>query len=1244
MSTIYGSSSTLSSTDYSFRVTAKNNSSCIPADFKLDDVDSIIVIELVCGMTMKADVPTLHDALYSPPESQQDARRGYMHALIQLIFQAVDTFNLEIQKAMAAQTSDVSMNTSHFPVEKYLETVVGDECDENIEVGADGTFGANPRATRVLFRDVSDNQRIAGYRIFITTKKPKTDKPVPSIADIVHKLILQNDEDYRRFESGSGGGGGASKDRAAMTYTGRFSSKSYLSTLPADQHWRAITSLELFAHAVDNVTGRRVYTAERTLARVVNSTSAWVANPINPNFSLSPQFIFAKPLKACAEQMDIARYLSSDNGRQLTFPKTDRVVKLGQMSYNVLRRMFLPPIQMRCIDADTIDRSVSRDAGGTMLQMRDGYNAISDHIASSIEEYAADDDDDEDDVDALVASGGGGGDGVVSVVVGGTDSTSIRNMLRSLDVESADASAIDLSAMRRHTHVVSSAIDKTTLGADDHPERSSFHKAVMSGREVEAKTLAALDGKSREHARNAYKQMRSRNLAFMKAMCMDSASDVSATWLVVNRFIESLRSLNYNRAPAEKPVDWLGTDQPYSLPDLSTFANRVIYFMVKCDTLLFVQSTHALALLMRYGFMDAYAHPRIKRLRISFAILGTYSQSKTWTAMLIKNNMYLPGTIGNVNSNSAAANDVDEDRNDCIDIIDEGSPEEFAKPEHGGVPEKEGRRKTRMTQNESTRRVYCEDESGRRRARLVAMQIGQSEALLSNMTKDQMTDAICSRFTMPSIVGTKRKDRSTAEMCGSETSLSKANQEYLNDFVLRSWKEQTLCFLAHKAIACCGLSEITATAFDAYTQGISRYLKKQFGVKLEERHVIRARALADVFTIANVTDTLYSSPTSPLYGKSFDVLKMQALDPYLVHRSEIVAFAYGLLSHEVDNNGNSHLLQLLVDVCVTPYIQRLGERVVFDAAAGKNDDADDVERIRKEYASVYLMPETLIEQRELPAAAAAAKRVRRDTAVMSKLASEAYADKPRLFFSYYRVPMTLRAAAEAMATESTKTATTVTADTARTFLYSLTKRRVQLGAYAWNALARMPMLDKSRPTEPAVALFYEQDAFFVAIPVTQNKAMLRAAIRATHSQHYATRQTFLSGYVADMERPYLFDTDTLEPNAGAEEHTINMYGMMAPRNLAAVTPAFSDHAGFSLDRDTNDGRVRVKGTYDELAMRERAKKLYLADAGDCDIERYMRDARKPSTQSHRLMAHVLATRTPAGDLRPYNYPRDFITS
>jgi len=375
--------------------------------------------------------------------------------------------------------------------------------------------------------------------------------------------------------------------------------------------------------------------------------------------------------------------------------------------------------------------------------------------------------------------------------------------------------------------------------------------------------------------------------------CCASTSNISATGCTINRFWETEAATNNDRVMIElKMVD----------KRLATFGIIVSQMTLDYDKACAVYAAHREALLLTFAACDTYRHEY--NLHINPLFYGEAAVSKSFVLELIERQA-IDGTIRSINAKTAAAANIDESRDDVMDVYQEFRAAWLVAPSSGGGaggggnrPDPTNKEHDQFKERIGTCRVTTEyfhmTVDGRRTSLLAhSSQIGNFGGA-TNLKKTDIAPPMLTRVWAIAMLVMRSENNdmastdAAARAAASDRITLALSAEVKHDYRMF----QLMHYHVEKLVYTGALTEPSLAVFNLYMPIFRKTLADQFSVSVPIRTMYRMEKLLRVLVIREALWRAYVLPGAPYRGLPFRINQLKFIDPWLRDNQKMVFWLF----------------------------------------------------------------------------------------------------------------------------------------------------------------------------------------------------------------------------------------------------------------------------------------------------------------------------------------------------------------
>lgn len=335
--------------------------------------------------------------------------------------------------------------------------------------------------------------------------------------------------------------------------------------------------------------------------------------------------------------------------------------------------------------------------------------------------------------------------------------------------------------------------------------------------------------------------------------------------------------------------------------NLSLFANRVIKIMEEAEQFFLISTAHREFYQVMHARLDAYR--RDFGLHLNIFQTGEGATSKSFLFDLMKS-CSIEGTIDQLTYETAKANAVDGNRNDCITVCHEAPPGMFRASRNRNMDSSaEAMFKERLTSNHVSCKTFVLDEATGKRSQRVT----KSECIgvwfgATNDPPDEVEEALKTRFHWGNFEKIKRPGKDIDDCINGERALSRKDKLRRAEVILEWKEEQARVFIVEKMIWCGLIKDVEMSAFYIIKQKFKKLFDGKSVREAEtrdwQRIFIFARIQAICTALAAVFQVEPDASGKNCYGQQFSVEQLLRIEPFLVCTEEMVFFTLTMMDSQ----------------------------------------------------------------------------------------------------------------------------------------------------------------------------------------------------------------------------------------------------------------------------------------------------------------------------------------------------------
>lgn len=428
---------------------------------------------------------------------------------------------------------------------------------------------------------------------------------------------------------------------------------------------------------------------------------------------------------------------------------------------------------------------------------------------------------------------------------------------------------------------ISTVSEQEQARIDSYTSRSDFVLMAESAKN-EYHNVQDFEGESSFPKR--YRNYQKLIMKQMKSRCLNKDANISEKGQVILKWMERRRIPDYEHL--------------YKFDrSLSLFANRVIKIMEEAEQYFLISTAHREFYQVMHARYDAYR--RDFGLHLNIFQTGEGATSKSFLFDLMKQ-CSIEGTIDQLTYETAKANAVDGNRNDCITVCHEAPPGMFRASKNRNMDNgMEAMFKERLTSNHVSCKTFCFDEATGKRTQ----RITKSECIgvwfgATNDPRSEVEEALESRFLWGNFEKIKRPGKDIDDCINGERALSRTDKERRDEIVLEWKEEQARVFIVEKMIWCGVIKDVDMSAFYIIKQKFKKLFDGKSVLSADTRDWQRIFIFARVQAICTALTAVFQVEGGTYYGVPFEEDLLMAIEPFLVCTEEMVYFTLTMMDSQ----------------------------------------------------------------------------------------------------------------------------------------------------------------------------------------------------------------------------------------------------------------------------------------------------------------------------------------------------------
>ena len=330
---------------------------------------------------------------------------------------------------------------------------------------------------------------------------------------------------------------------------------------------------------------------------------------------------------------------------------------------------------------------------------------------------------------------------------------------------------------------------------------------------------------------------------------------------------------------------------------MSVFANRVIRLMEGFEQYYLISTAHRMMYLIQHARYDSFRRAFGLHFNCFQAGESACSKSFLFDQMAV---MSIPGTVEVLTYQTGKADAVDGNRNDITTVCHEAPPGMFRTSKNPNADStQEAMFKEKLTSQQVTAKVYCQDEAtGRRSARVTKSECIGVWMGATNDPPSEVEEALATRFFWGNFEQVQRRGRDIDDCMNGQRMMTNFDKLHLKRLNLEAKEEQFRVMLVEKAIWTGIIKDVNTQAANIILPRLKAKMTKNSIVQAGPRDWERIKIFARNQAIVTAIEQVFNLPGGECYGQPFTIDDVPKLEPYLIVTEEMVVFTLSMLSDQ----------------------------------------------------------------------------------------------------------------------------------------------------------------------------------------------------------------------------------------------------------------------------------------------------------------------------------------------------------